>query len=261
MKHSDIISRMNASNLGQRTTPGAGVESHGPSAWRLVIPPGPAGVYRWSQLDDYLVLPRWRFPHRPPFSLMLRARVSAENLQGTWGMGLWNDPFSAGMGLGGAGLRFPALPNAAWFFHASPPNHLALRDEIPGNGLLAGVFRAPLLPGVLLLPAAPAALLLVWPAAARLLRRLAARIVRDDAVLLNLNPILWHEYRIDWEERRVVFTLDGGRVFETRFAPRGRLGLVIWIDNQYAAFPPDGRIRSGTLETAERAWLDVEFLS
>jgi hypothetical protein len=37
------------------------------------------------------------------------------------------------------------------------------------------------------------------------------------------------------------------------------LGLVIWIDNQYAAFTPDGRLASGLLEGKEE-WLEIEGL-
>ena len=232
--------------------------SSGDRAWKLQIPPTPASHYACAQLDDYTALPRSRFPHTAPVSLELRVRVSTALLPGTWGMGFWNDPFSAGMGIGGAGLRLPALPNSAWFFHASPPNHLALRDENPGIGLLAGIFRSPRVPGAFFLPIAPGVVLLAWPAAARLLRRMAALVVRDDAQRLVIDPSQWHAYRIDWEERMVRFAVDGSAVFESPHVPRGKLGLVIWIDNQYAAFPPDGRVRSGTLEMAEAAWMEVE---
>jgi hypothetical protein len=39
------------------------------------------------------------------------------------------------------------------------------------------------------------------------------------------------------------------------------LGFVLWVDNQYAAFPPDGRIRFGSLENPEPAWIEVRNLS
>jgi hypothetical protein len=35
------------------------------------------------------------------------------------------------------------------------------------------------------------------------------------------------------------------------------MGLVLWIDNQYAAFPPDGKLRAGTLPALEEAWLEI----
>ena len=44
-----------------------------------------------------------------------------------------------------------------------------------------------------------------------------------------------------------------------RLAPKGPLGLVIWLDNQYAAWQPDGRLRYGTLE-AGPAWIEIRDL-
>jgi hypothetical protein len=55
------------------------------------------------------------------------------------------------------------------------------------------------------------------------------------------------------------FAVDGRSVFQTALAPRGRLGLVIWIDNQFAAFGPDGKLRAGVLAQPEPAWLEIEF--
>jgi hypothetical protein len=49
-------------------------------------------------------------------------------------------------------------------------------------------------------------------------------------------------------------------VFEPSISPHGPLGLVIWIDNQFAAIPPSGKVRFGTLPTPEPAWLEVEGL-
>ena len=38
--------------LEPRQTPGADVEPAGPGHWRLSLPAGPAGHYRWAQRDD-----------------------------------------------------------------------------------------------------------------------------------------------------------------------------------------------------------------
>jgi hypothetical protein len=249
---------MNPSDLVPRQTPGAQVSATGPAAWRLSIPAGPAGQYRWAQLDNYLHRPRPNFPHAVPFHLRLRARVSAPDLPGTWGFGLWNDPFGLSWGQGG-GLRLPALPNAAWFFYASPPNYLALRDTHPAQGLLAAVFRSPLIPSAFSLLAAPALPLLLFPPGARLLRRLASCLVREDAATLPADSTQWHTYDLSWQETVVRFEMDGQVLAETPVSPRGRLGLVLWIDNQCAAFPPDGRPRAGTLACPEPAWLDLEL--
>jgi hypothetical protein len=240
---------------------GATIQEAGPGTWRLSLPGGEADHYRLAQLDDYSRLPRRDFLRQPPLRLSLQARTSFENVPGTWGFGLWNDPFSMGRLSGTGLLRLPALPDTAWFFFASPPNYLSLRDDLPAQGGLAGTFSSPrwagwLLPlGVLALP------LLALPPAARLLRRLARRIVRQDAVQLAVDPNQWHTYAMQWESEQVRCSVDGALVLKTAVTPRGRLGLVIWIDNQYLSFTPDGRFRYGLLACPEPAWLEVGEIS
>ena len=249
---------MDTPTLFPRTTPGAAVERVPDGGWRLSLPAGPAGRYRWAQLDDYLHLPRRSFHWQAPLALEVRARVSAAGLPGTWGFGLWNDPFNASLGLGGSARRLPALPNTAWFFHASPANYLSLRDDQPANGLLAGVFSSIRLPALALLPALPALPLLAWKVTARLLRRLARQVIHDLAASPEIDPVDWHAYRLEWLKHQVRFQVDGETVFESRLSPRGRLGLVLWIDNQYGAFPPDGRLQAGTQASPEPAWLELD---
>jgi hypothetical protein len=48
------------------------------------------------------------------------------------------------------------------------------------------------------------------------------------------------------------------QVFESPVSPNPPLGLVIWIDNQYAAFTPDGKIGFGVLPNPEPAWLEIK---
>ncbi len=144
------------------TTPGALVRKEG-DTWRLEIPAGPGGKYRLAQLDDYRDQSRALFPHQPPLALELECRASGDSLPGTWGFGLWNDPFSLSLGLGGGSRRFPALPNTAWFFFASPPNYLSFRDDLPAQGALAAVFRSSPMPAVMLALGAPLLGLLVIP--------------------------------------------------------------------------------------------------
>ncbi len=225
----------------------AAIETLPEDGWRLRQPAGPAGSYRVVQLDDYRHLPRNRFRWQPPVTLSLNAQVSAADLPGTWGFGFWNDPFSFSLGVKGSSRRLPVLPNAAWFFYASPENYLSLRDDLPAHGLLAAVFRSPLIPSALLLPALVGLPALTVPAAARWLRRLARTFLRQDAARLDLSVTQPHEYRLEWQPGFVHFVVDGERVFESALTPRGRLGLVIWMDNQYAAWMPDGRLRFGLL--------------
>ncbi len=232
--------------------------------WRLAIPAGLAKVYRWAQLDDYLHLQRGAFLWRPAGSegvnFELRARVSAGDLPGTWGFGLWNDPFSASLGIGGTRLRLPALPNAAWFFYAGPGNYLAFRDTHPAQGLLAATFSAPRIPSLLLAPGALALPVLAVRPLARLLRRAAGWLIGESAALLSIDPMQWHAYRLEWQAGRVGFFVDGAKVITTPVSPRGPLGLVLWIDNQYAAFEPGGKLAMGMSANPEDAWLELEGL-
>jgi hypothetical protein len=63
---------------------------------------------------------------------------------------------------------------------------------------------------------------------------------------------------MDWREKRVTFEVDDVLVFESTVSPHRPLGLVIWIDNQYAAFTPEGKIGFGVLENPEPTWLEIK---
>lgn len=217
------------------------------STWVLWLSGGTDTTYRLAQIDDYRHLPRHRFRWQPPVTLSLTAQVSEPDLPGTWGFGFWNDPFSFSFGAKGSVRRLPVLPNAVWFFYASKHNYLSLRDDLPANGLLAAVFRSPLIPSILLVPALIGLPLLTIPAAARWLRRLGRLVIQQDAKQVDVLVTQAHQYRLEWLTDRVQFYVDGALHFETTLTPRGRLGMVIWIDNQYAAFTPEGKIQFGTL--------------
>src|SRR6266545_7048396 len=113
-----------------RHTKDARVEeiSRDSSHYLLSIPSGKADGYRLAQLDDYAKLRRMDFPLRFPLGLGLLARTSSNSIHGTWGFGLWNDPFGLSLGFGGNPFRLPALPNAAWFFGASEENYLSFKE-------------------------------------------------------------------------------------------------------------------------------------
>ena len=257
-------------------------------AYRFSISAGSANKYRLAQLDDYPQLKRSQFSWHSPFSLSLSARTSSESIPGTWGFGLWNDPFGLSLGFGGNRLRLPTLPNAIWFFGASKENYLSFRDEprpertlsehsetkwqtkdtlqmkfpfekpsmavhgastagsrrsasqpsaqrgvIAANGFLAQVFRAPRF-HPLLIPAG-----LALPFSRRRTRRLLGQIIEEDGIALSMDVSQWHRYSLDWRENGVSFEVDDVQVFESSVIPNPPLGLVIWIDNQYAAFTPE----------------------
>ena len=243
-----------------RHTPGSQVTRLPSGGWRLEIPPGPAGRYRLAQLDDYADKRRGAFPWQEPFNLSLRARAAQGDMPGTWGFGLWNDPFALSLGFGG-GRRFPALPNAAWFFFASEPNYLSLRDDLPAQGGLAATFQSPRWPALILAPGAIALPLLFLPPVRRIMRRLGRRIVRQDAVALASDPGEWRIYRLEWGLNRVTFWVDGKPVLESGVTPNGPLGMVIWVDNQYAAWPPSRRPSFGALANDSPAWIEIEEIA
>jgi hypothetical protein len=236
-----------------RHTPGANVDKI-EAGFRLSFPKGNGRVYQLAQLDDYAKHRRKDFPHRPSLSIGLHARASASSLPGTWGFGLWNDPFGLSLGFGGNPLRLPALPNAVWFFHASEENYLSFGHD-PGNGFLAQTFRSPVFPLGRLIQVG-----LTFPFSRVKARQKMGEIVDGDGVRLDIDVTQWHGYRLEWGEKRCSFWVDEVLLLETPVSPRPPLGLVIWIDNQFAAWRPDGKIGFGLVESAEPAWLEVKDL-
>ena len=257
--------------LNPRHTPNANVAeiSRDSAHYRLSILSGFSDSYRLAQLDDYALLSRKRFPHRAPLSTSLRtglrlslsARTSSNSIAGTWGFGLWNDPFGLSLGFGGRPFRLPALPNAVWFFGASKENYLSFKDTgrgdpaptVAANGFLAQTFRAPKFHQWLMVAG------LALPFSRKLARRLLGKVINDDGVALSVDVTQWHRYKLDWSLKRVSFEVDDAQVFESSVSPNPPLGLVIWIDNQYAAFTPEGKLGMGVLEGKE-AWLEIKDL-
>ena len=250
---------IDSGRLRPRISPAASVSSTPGGGSVLQLPAGDSRAFRLVQLDDYVELPRGRFRWSPPLELSLRARLSTRAHRGTWGFGLWNDPFSLSLGVQGTARRLPALPNAAWFFFASEHNHLSLRDDRPGSGFLAATFSSPLIPPPLLAPGLLMLPLLASRPASRWLRRQAARIVRGDAKRMDVDPAEWRDYQLRLSTDHVAFAVGSVIVFETNVAPRGPLGLVIWIDNQFAAWRPEGSAATGLL-AGPTAALEIEDL-
>lgn len=247
-------------HLRTNITPGSRAQPLEGGGWHLEIPAGLQGRYRLAQLDDYASHPRHLLPWAPPITLKLKARCSATQLPGTWGFGFWNDPFALSLGVGGAARRFPALPNAAWFFYASVSNYLSFRDDKPAQGFLAATFRSLVLPAPLLALGSPLGALLLWSPTAGLMRRILRLLIAEDATCLSTDPTQWHTYTLSWESKRLTFELDEQLIFTTTVIPHSPLGLVLWIDNQYASLSPGGRLRIGYLPNPEPAWLEITDL-
>jgi hypothetical protein len=215
-------------------------------------------TYTNAQIDDYQGLARRRFPWRPPLRLTVRARFShAEgDLRGTAGFGFWNDPFLM------TGKWIPTLPRAIWFFYGSPPSDLKLDANAPGHGWKAATIDALRPAAFLLAPLAlPAALLMnlrplyrvLWPPIQRALN------VRESVVEASMTE--WHTYVIEWGMQRAAFFVDGETVLGSAPSPKGGLGFVMWLDNQYMVVKPWGRFGRGLLEEPARQWLEVDWLT
>lgn len=238
-------------------SPHARVIKIGENFWHLEIPANTKRGYRLAQLDDHGSLRRADFLWKPSLTLVLQARVSAQELPGTWGFGFWNDPFSFMLAYNRIVPRFPALPDAAWFFHASPQNYLSLRDDLPANGFLAATFRSKKVPLALLTLASPALALTLFPGLAQPVRRSLRSLIQQDAATVQTDVTEWHAYSLKWGAGMVRFSLDGNELLHTSVVPHGPMSLVIWVDNQYAALPPMGRLRYGTLPNPEPAWMEI----
>jgi hypothetical protein len=55
--------------------------------------------------------------------------------------------------------------------------------------------------------------------------------------------------------------VDNEPVFSTSIIPRGKLGTVIWIDNQYFCFDEFGKLEFGYLKVIEPQWMEVRNIS
>ena len=214
--------------------------------------------YTNAQIDDYQGRPRPQLPWRPPLTLSVRARFShpAGALSGTAGFGFWNDPFLM------TGARLPALPRAIWFFYASPPSNMKLDLETPGHGWKAATIDAMRRPFLLLLPTAPLAIPLMnirqlyralWP--------VGQRAIGVCEALVDVDMTAWHTYIIEWGTETAHFSVDGESILRCDTAPRGPLGFVMWLDNQYAVVTPWGRFGYGRLDAPGRQWMEVDELT
>jgi len=235
----------------------ARVEQHEDGTWHLEIPAAGRFGYRLAELDDHGSLRRRNFPWNPPLSLSLQARVSSQGLPGTWGFGWWNDPFSFMMAYNKVVPRLPTLPQAIWFFHASPQNYLSFVDNQPAAGFLVATFSSRKVPLALMVLTSPILSLTLLSRTAQLVRRLFRKVVLQASTLIHTIETDWHTYNLLWEPDRVSFHMDEILLLETDIAPQPPLSLVMWVDNQYAALPPTGRLKFGTLPNPEPAWLEI----
>ncbi len=234
----------------------------------MTLPAVPQGVYADAQIDDYGKRARKDFPWHAPLRMRVRARASlpaatatstpdgAGILRGTAGFGFWNYPFS----VRGDILM---LPEAIWFFYASPPSNMALVPGVPGWGWKAQVVHA--MRPAALLATLPTVLATGWgrisgntQPAARWLQRLSG----TNEVLLPTDLTKWHTYTLEWRATAANFWVEDTHVLRVPHPPTRPLGFVAWLDNQYAIATPRGVLRFGTVttepETFEMDLLEIE---
>jgi hypothetical protein len=232
-----------------------------------------ANRYSNAQIDDYSGRSARHYPWRPPLRLAVRARAShpaasatpageqsrtaGDWLRGTAGFGFWNAPLTLARG----GMR---LPDAVWFFAASPPSQMALTPGDVGYGWKAQVVHSHRWGALAAAP--PLALTALWArvsgderAAAQWMRRLTgAQEYQLDPDQANLRA--WHDYTLEWRADQARFAVDGREVFVAPDPPAGPLGFVAWVDNQYAIVTPRGELRFGALDCPPQ-WLELASVS
>ena len=120
--------------------------------------------------------------------------------------------------------------------------------NVPGFGWKAATIDALRWPFFALAPVAPLAIpLMNIPALYHLCWPLAQRAIRVSEALLPASMTDWHTYELVWQPSAVLFFVDGQIIHITPSAPRGPLGFVMWLDNQYMVITPWGRFRYGLL--------------
>jgi len=232
---------------------GVGRLEPGDSTIRLATEGARAGEYSDAQLDDYHGLPRRRWPWRPPLKMSVRARASSDALIGTAGFGFWNDPFTLTGGIN-------ALPEAVWFFYASPPSNMALAPGVPGWGWKAAIVNTRLTRAML--SGVPTALAVLWTrlTGGAIAQRWIQRISGAHEALLSLDWMTWHTFELDWQRDAATFYVDGDKVLRAPNPPDGPLGFVTWVDNQFAVATPRGDFRFGTLDAPGKQWLELDWI-
>ena len=221
------------------------------------------GQYTDAQIDDYGNLSRSDFPWRPPLRMEVIARSSLPAatlrnkdestgfLQGTAGFGFWNYPFS----VKGDILM---LPEAVWFFYASPPSNMALVPGIPGWGWKAQVVHS--MQAGSLAATVPLAATIAFGLLTGKTRPAASWMQKVSGACEALLPVEmteWHRYTLEWQRNGASFWVDDTLVLRSPHSPTRPLGFVAWLDNQYALATPRGVLRFGTISSGPQ-WLEMD---
>lgn len=239
-------------------TIGTGAFEHTEGSLRLLLPPASTHQYSDAQIADYPRNGPRELRWQAPLRLTIRAWAShsTSELKGTAGFGFWNEPFVP------VGTRMPRLPRTAWFFFGSPPNNMALAHDVPGYGWKAATLDATRLPFLLLAPFAPLGFgLMRFPALYRSLWPVGQWAIGASEKLLPVDLVEPHTYTLEWLRDAVIFAVDGEPVHHAPYAPRGSLGFIAWIDNQYAVVTPQGQFRFGLVAVDRLQWLALDSVT
>jgi hypothetical protein len=236
------------------TEASTGIVTQRPGELLLLLRSAGNDAYGNAQISDYMGR---HFSWRPPLRMTVTAWASApaSELRGTAGFGFWNHPFVPGE-------RGVHLPQAVWFFFASPPSKMRLAKDVPGTGWKAATFDATRWPFFALLPTAPIGLLLMRiPALYNRLWPIGQRAIGVSETLLDGNLLAAsHTYTIDWRDDGATFAIDGLVVHEANNVPRGPLGFIAWMDNQYAIVTPQGQFGFGRVRVEQEQSLTLEHV-
>lgn len=227
---------------------------------RLSIPANDGSRYHDAQIMDYAGLARADYPWQPTPDHAIRLTVDASfshraaDFRGTAGFGLWNQPIMPGQ-------RWPRLPRAAWFFMAGQTCNMALAKGVPGMGWKAATLDATRLPFLALAPTAPLGVLLMRNRAIyKRLYPVGQWALGVAEALIELDTRTTHRYVMEWSQRALTFRVDDQLLMHSRIAPRGTLGFVAWVDNQYAVVTPQGALGFGLTGALNEQWMCLKSL-
>src|SRR5260221_3189010 len=117
------------------------------------------------------------------------------------------------------------------------------------------------LPFLVLGPTAPLGFLLMRvPALYRAVWPLAQRAMGAAEALVDVSLTESHTYRLDWLPDSVQFYVDDRLLLRSPYSPKGPLGFVAWLDNQFAVVTPQGNIQMGLIPVQRQQWLALESL-
>ena len=152
------------------------------------------------------------------------------------------------------------LPEAIWFFYASPPSNMALVPGIPGWGWKAQVVHSMQISSLAAtVPLAATIAFGLLTGKTRPAARWMQKVSGACEALLPVEMDEWHNYTLEWQHNEALFWVDDRLILRSPQSPSRPLGFVAWLDNQYAIATPRGVLRFGTISSGPQ-WLELESI-